>query len=232
MTLHQLQSAFRDEIAAADDAATPSSTGMAIYRNAYRGRLQGVLEQCFERTRRWVGEEAFEAAACHYILTTPPRSWTVDDYGADFPAALEALFADDPEVAELAWREWHMQRAFAAPDRDELDPAALSALAPSDWNNVGFAMAAGFAAREVAHDGETEPKPLACPRVLLIWRHRLRTMVRLAELDEAQVLLRIAEGASLGEATDGLVMDAPERLAAWLAAWLSEGIFSGFALRD
>ena len=29
----------------------------------------------------------------------------LDAYGADFPELLAALFADDPEVAELAWLE-------------------------------------------------------------------------------------------------------------------------------
>ena len=114
MSLLALQTEFHREIIADDDGMAPSSTGMAIYRDAYRGRLLAALETSFERTRRWTGEDTFTAAACHFILTHPPAGWTLDAYGADFPDLLAALFADDPEVAELAWLAWQMSQAFAA----------------------------------------------------------------------------------------------------------------------
>lgn len=234
MTLREMQQAFRSEIASGDDAGAPSSTGMAIYRDAYRGRLLAALGFSFERTRAFVGDDAFEAAACHYILANPSRSWTIDDYGAGFPAVLDELFAEDPAVADLAWHEWLSQRAFTAPDRSELDPATLAAagLGPQDWDRVTFSMAAGFAMREVHHDCTADPLRLAGPKVLLVWRHHLRTCTRLADADEAGILQRIAEGHSLGEAV--LLGDAasPERLASWLALWLSEGLFSGYALGE
>ncbi len=152
MSLLTLQSAFRAEIVADDEGLAPSSLGMAIYRDAYRGRLLAALESSFERTRRWVGEEAFTAAACHYILTHPPVSWTLDDYGGDFPELLETLFAKDPEVSELAWLEWHLSQAFAAPDTPTLDPAALAAACKTDaeWDCISFRMAAGYAMRPIA----------------------------------------------------------------------------------
>ncbi len=242
MSLLVLQSSFRDEIVADDAGIAPSSPGMEVYRNAYRGRLLGALEASFERTRRWAGELAFTAAACHYILGNAPRSWTLDDFGEGFPELLCELFAEDREVAELAWLEWHMQRAFAAPDLPELDPAALASagLAAGDWDHLGFSMAAGFAARPMATncaalwlamgeetDGEFVPEATegAC---LAVWRRGLEPHFRVLGADEHRALAGLACGESLGGIAAGLE---PEVLGNWLALWLSEGMFSAFRVQ-
>lgn len=237
MSLFDRQLAFCAEIAAEDDTLAPSSPGMDIYRNAYRGRLLGALETSFERTRRWVGEEAFTAAACHFILIQPPSSWTLDAYGAEFPEMLASLFSHDPDVAELAWLEWHMQRAFAAPDLPELDPAALarSGYGDADWANMRFTMAAGFAARSVSTDcvqlwkaiGDEGAAPSHAVKVsrtaVLVWRSALSPRFRLTSIEELKTLEAIAGGArfaSVAEDADTV------RLGKWLSQWLQEGLFS------
>jgi len=232
MTLLAAQRAFVAEIAADDDLPS-SSLGMAIYRNAYRGRLADALAVSFERTRRWVGEEMFELAAAHYILTHPPQSWTLDAYGADFPEALAELFADDPEVAELAWLEWHMQQAFAAPDRATLTGEALAAAEP-DWEQLRLAPAAGLTWREVNHDlaalwhGLTDRSALAAtePAVLLIWRKDLSPHFRLLSPDEFAALEPLLDGASFGEAASQVGEAGLARFGQLFAKWLSECLFS------
>lgn len=241
MTLLVDQTHFLAEVAA-DDDSPPSSLGMEIYRNAYRARLIGALESGYERTKRWVGEEAFEAAAAHYILTRPPHSWTLDEYGAQFPEMLAELFAGDPEVAELAWLEWHMQQAFAARDLPELDAAQLGAagLDEDGWNELRFTMAAGFTTRPVEHElaelwhglapgSTTAPaQPRRAAQHLIVWRQALRPHFRVLDTSEFAVLERLAAGAALGAA--GEAAQSPEQLGQWLATWLSEGLFAEFRL--
>ncbi len=245
MSLIEQQRAFRTAIAASDDEDPAGSTGMTIYRNAYRARLLGALETSFERTHRWTGAESFTAAASHFILTQPPRSWTLDVYGAQFPAVLAELFGADPEVAELAWLEWHMQQAFAAPDAPELDVAALAGagLDAADWDGLRFAMAAGFAHRRVAHDcaalwqaaasvsvpAARATASLPAPMELIVWRKDLMPHFRMLEPAEFAVLSRIAAGHTLGQATSDVDAEAdadPARLGGWLAQWLQEGLFA------
>ena len=244
MTLLAAQQAFVAEIVADDDGSAPSSLGMAIYRNAYRARLLSVLETSFERTRRWVGEDMFSAAAAHYVLAYPSRSWTLDAYGAQFPVLLEGLFAQDGEVAELAWLEWQMQQAFAAPDLPELSAAALAGagLADADWEQLCFTMAAGFCARPVSHDctglwqalRDPEPSNYAlqpvAPGVLVVWRHGLSPHYRVLEPDEFAALDHLATGGAFGGAMAVSAGDDPARFGAWFAQWLSEGLFSDFRL--
>ncbi len=245
MSLLALQSAFRDEIAGDDDGHAPSSSGMVIYRDAYRGRLLAALETSFERTRRWTGAEAFTAAACHYILTTPPKSWTLDDYGADFPELLAQLFAGDSEVAELAWLEWQMQRAFAAPDAPELSPDMLRSadLSDGDWDSLCFGMAAGFACRQVttnctelwlalAAAPADNPLDGFVPRQteaasLLVWRQGLMPHFRLTDMAEHQALGELAAGSPFGQAAAHIE---PSLLGGWLARWLGDGLFSSYSI--
>jgi len=237
MSLLALQTAFRDEIVAPDDGAAPSSLGMAIYRNAYRGRLLDTLKNRFERTVHWVGEETFTTAACHYILASPPTSWTLDAYGEAFPDLLAELFAEDREVAELAWMEWAMQEAFAAPDRPSLHPQELATAGLSDWDRVCFAMAPGFASRPVQTNCTDLWSALAKGPDqdfitgqggavhLFVWRQGLAPRYRVTNPDEASALDCLAQGQSLGQTA---AAHDPERLGPWFAGWLAEGLFSGF----
>ena len=245
MTLAASQRAFVADITASDDATDSDSLGLAIYRNAYRARLVGVLEASFERTKRWVGEDMFMAAACHYIIAQPPHNWTLDSYGDQFPSTLVALFAQDREVTELAWLEWHLQQAFAASDLPELSAAGLAqaGLGDSDWDQLCFTMAAGYEARPVSHDctglwqamrdaepGEFQLQP-AEPGVLVVWRRALSPHYRVLERNEFAALNHLAIGGTFGGAV-ALGGDDPAQIGAWFAQWLSEGLFSDFSLHE
>jgi Putative DNA-binding domain len=243
MSLLELQRTMREHILADDDAASQPSPGMAVYRSAYRNRLLDALTTRYERTQKWVGEESFTAAACHHVILTPPSSWTLDHYGADFPVTLEALFAEDPEVAELAWLEWHMQQAFAAPDCAVLDAAALAELAAGDWDSAMFALVPGFAARELRtqivalwqalgeHDEPSAPPALDEPAGLIVWRKGLAPHYRQVDLQELGALRAIADGRTFGSICDEMAeTSGPEaavaRLGAMLGQWLSDGLLA------
>ena len=244
MTLAARQQAFYAEISATDDATAPSSVGMEIYQNAYRSRLIGALETSYERTRRWVSEDSFTAAACHYIIAHPPTGWTLDSYGDRFAAVLAQLFAGDPEVAELAWLEWHLQQAFAAPDQPELSGADLAqaGLNDGDWDQLRLTMAAGYAARTIAHDctglwqalrdGEATGFALepTDPGVLVVWRQGLTPHYRVLKSDEFTALECLAQGQSFGHVATTVGEAGAAQLGGWFAQWLGEGLFAGFTV--
>ncbi len=241
MSLGKQQAAFRAELIAQDDEAPPSSLGMAIYRDAYRARLLAALEVSFERTLQWVGAESFTAAACHYIIANPPRGWTLDEYGADFPALLRDLFAQDPEVEELAWLEWQMQRAFAAVDGAVLSPQALAQcnFAGADWDRVRFTPCPGFSARWITTncvdlwaalktgDGSDPAVSMTEPEYLIVWRKRHAPHYRVASRAEGLLLERLVAGDLLG---DVAVLAPPELLAPALSQWLGDGLFGSASL--
>ncbi len=246
MNLLDHQRGFREHLLAGDEEpVAPLDPGLTIYRNAYRARLLGALEESYERTRQWTGDDAFEAAACHHIILNPPVSWTLDDYGAGFGETLSGLFANDPEVGELAWLEWHMSRAFAAPDCAVLDPGALLSgpMADGDWEGAQLEFVTSFAMRKVRiactalwlalgnNRAAAEAKLLPAPTALIVWRKEHSPHFRLVDDAEAAALVALAAGTPFGAvcaelaATSGAEA-AVSQIGSWLGQWLQDGILS------
>ncbi len=92
-----------------------AQAGLGVYRNNFRAQLAGCLEESFERTRQWIGGEAFHEAVVRHVERVSPSSWTLDAYPRDFPATLALLYPDDPEVAQLAKLELALANAFVVP---------------------------------------------------------------------------------------------------------------------
>ncbi len=243
MTLLSAQHNFRMEIIADDDSSPPSSLGMTIYRDAYRARLLTALEVSFEKTLAWTGAEAFHQAACHYILTQPPAHWSLDTYGAGFPDILSELFGEDAEVAELAWLEWHMQRAFAAPDCLQFDPLSLAqrGYSESDWDDMTFSMAAGFASRIVStnladlwaalaeEDSQSFSPIVTEESALIVWRSALSPTFCIAHKDEHAALQALERGERIEQLTRDY---STEQVGQWLARWFSIGLFSAAQVKS
>lgn len=223
--------------------------GMAVYRNNYRTALVEAMRATYERTARWVGDEAFARAAAHHLIHHPPAGWTLDVIGQGFAATLADLFAHDPEVPELAALEWAMHTAFTAPDAAPLDAAGFAAatagFAEEDWQAMALLPLPGCALVPVAHDlpalwralgtGDGEPSParaLAQPGTLLVWREGLNPVFRPLDPAEAIGFSAILRGAGFGEICAALVdrlgeQEGIERAGALLGQWIAEGLIAG-----
>lgn len=249
MSLLALQRAMRDEILATDDQAVSPTAGMEIYRSAYRNRLLEALRTSFEKTCQYVGGEAFDTAACHHIILNPPVSWTLDDYGAGFDLTVAELFAEDPEVAELAWLEWHMQRAFGSADVMPLDAARLASgeLGIADWDRATFALVPSFAMRanrtdctalwQALADGEALPTEREHPKIgqLIVWRNGISPHFRVADTIEGEALSSIAAGQDFGSLCASLADEigpdaALSQAGGWLVQWLQDGLIASVSL--
>lgn len=234
-----------------DDAALPPgldatrAAGMAVYRNGYRARLLDVLADSYARTARLVGAEAFHQAAAHHLIAHPPSAWTIDRAGEGFADTCAALFANDPDVAELAWLEWAMQSAFTAADEAPLThadfAAATAGFDAADWEQLVLVPIAGTALRPVTHDltqlwrsrAQDADQPiverLETPQWLLVWREGEEAVFALLSDHEGEALNAALHGASFGDiCTHVAERLAPEEAAATAGAilnhWLELGL--------
>ncbi|MEY4269363.1 MAG: hypothetical protein RLZZ58_579 [Pseudomonadota bacterium] len=242
MNLLAFQRDLRTRIVGDGDTSSP---GLAIYRGAYRARLIEALKSGFDKTWSWIGDDAFVTAATHHIILHPPSSWTLDAYGGGFPATLAALFADDPEVTELAWLEWHMQQAFGAPDGPVVDAAGLTAAitAAPDWAAARFGLVESLAMRVAATNAtaiwhaladDREPPgaaPLDAPSALIVWRRGFAPHFRIIDAAEHAALQLVEAGAGFGDLCDGLRGDADDAatvamIGTWLGQWVHDGLIA------
>lgn len=223
------------------------AAGIGVYRGNYRSALVEAMRSTYERTARWVGEDAFRRAAAHHLIAHPPSSWTIDDAGAGFDRTCAELFAGDAEVAELAWLEWTMLEVLTAPDVAPLDlpgfTKATSRFGEDDWANLKLTFVPGCGARMLAHDlraiwqaldEEELIRPefaLETGRGCLVWREGERPTFIMVEAEEIRALEAMRQGASYGEvctmiATDGDSSGAVMRAGAMLGRWLREGLIA------
>lgn len=220
------------------------AAGMTVYRNAYRTRLIDVLRNTFERTARLVGDDAFSQAAAHHLITRPPTSWTIDLAGEGFAETCAELFANDPDVAELAWLEWAMHCVFTAADEEPLSPtdfaAATADFDAGQWDELRFELMPGTALRPVTYDLvklwaaladpplALEVEKLSKPMWALVWREGEQPVFGIVQDAEGLALAHVQRGGTFGGVCAALMKhfktaDAAAKAGAILRNWLELG---------
>lgn len=226
MTLAAIQQRFHATVTGADadgvlDWPADMRAGLGVYRSAYRARLLDCLRAGFDKSRKWIGDASFDAAATHHLILHPPASWTIDQVGRGFSETVGALFADDPEIEELAWLEWEMEQAFTGPDVSALAASDFadraSAFTEDNWIDLNLTFVPSLRARAVrtdcaalwaAIDEEAEIPPLdlsGTAATLLVWRQDLRSKFRIVDDDEAAGLALMRTGATFANLCAALV---------------------------
>lgn len=213
------------------------AAGLAVYHNAYRVQLVAMLRDVYAATHSWLGDDAFEAAARAYVADHPPHSWTLADYGFDLPATLADRYPDDPEVADLAWLDLSLRRAFDGPD---MTPVSVDALAGVDWDRALLQLAPTLRWRVITSNcaaiwsaiARGDPPPpaarLAEPLALRVWRDGYAPTFRTIGLAEREALALVSGGADFATVCATFAARDPDGAAAlcgsFLADWLRDGL--------
>jgi len=168
----------------------------------------------------------------------PPRSWTLSDYGNDFDRTLTRLYPDDREVAELAWLDWSLHRAFEGLDATPITADALSGV---DWNNAILHIVPTLRMTSISTNcatiwtalSEEKTPPTAAqldaPTALRVWRKELSSHFRAVDSIEQNALLMACDGASFAAICSAIAAKvepskAPEVAGTLLGAWLQDGL--------
>src|SRR6266436_6624281 len=110
----------------------PSPKRFAVYRNNVVAGLTEALKDAFPVVRRIVGAEFFQAMARAYVVTEPPHTPILLDYGAGFPDFIREFepAATLPYLADVASIERAWTEAYHAPEASPLDPGTFRAIKP------------------------------------------------------------------------------------------------------
>lgn len=210
MTLLALQQSFRAYLQDGPNdlpshVTAGAAAGLAVYHHAYRAQLQAALRDSFEKTRAWLGDEAFDMAASAHVVAAPPSSWTLGHYGRDFPETLDRIYPHDLEVGELARLDWALRRAF---DGKDAEPVSSELFASVDWTSAGIELAPTLSVLNVTTnaaalwsamaEGEVPPpaQRLAEPASVRVWRKALSPRFTTMDHCEAEALGLLLAGSS------------------------------------
>lgn len=232
MTLAQLQRQFQAGLIAGNleplRSAVVRTAGLAVHTHAARAMLVDGLADNFAKTLHWLGGEAFTELALAYAAISPSSSWTLADYGDDFPDYLRRQLPNDREVAEMAALDWALRGAFAAADPQ---PAAWAQDADVDWEGLRLKLAPGASLLAFATNADaiwaaipaTPIEPVLAPGLVLVWRDRLEPRFRRTADGEGELLAALAAGQRFGPACDGSGADSLA-IGGWLRDWLNAGL--------
>jgi uncharacterized protein (UPF0276 family) len=221
---------------------------LAIYHHAYRARLSEVLADTFAKIYLFMGSQTFDLHAVQYAVTHPPLSRSLNRYGEQFPAFLNALYPHNPELVELAQLEWDLRTCFDGPNFPALGVAQAQADSAQSWLNRTQVLHPSVRLRLLytnvaalwnAIDADAEV-PAAIrqqtPSTLMVWRNQERPCFQTLGAQAAVLVQALARGSSIASACTELEEQnqAPQAqvLSLWLRDWLEEGIFINFDLSE
>jgi hypothetical protein len=221
----------------------PARQGIEAYRHSVAGKLCRSLEHTFPVCRRLVGPEFFQLMAATFLNQAVSRSPDLGDTGAGFTAFLAAFppARSLPYLADVAQLEWHVHRAFHAPDQARLDLEALARVPAEHWERLVFRLPAGAAL--LASDypihriWEVNTNPAADHDVIdldqggiriLLWRDGPTTRLDFPSEPEWQLLQAFARGLPFGELCREHAHLPGASMAELLPLWVQRGWLSRF----
>ncbi|MBN8820170.1 MAG: putative DNA-binding domain-containing protein [Sphingomonas sp.] len=213
-------------------------TGLAVYQNNYRAQLAACLEESFEKTRQWIGSEAFHEAVVTHVERIPPSNWTLDAYPRDFPETLAMLYPIDPEVAELASLELALAEAFVGPDSAKL---TAELIANTNWDHARLIFAPTLeiltlttntlAIWTALAEDSLPPMSALLPAegAMIVWRDGEVPRFRAIDAAELRGILTIKSGTTFADLCAAMVEHAGEaegvtQAGVWLGEWLKDGM--------
>ncbi len=234
--------------------ALSASDRLGVYANAYYARLLECLREEFPTLVHALGQELFDEFAVDYLQAHPPKSYTLQQLGSNFPRFLSETCPADENPAwttfliDLANLERLYGEVFDGPGSEAQKLMSIERLAaiPNDvWASVRLIPAVDLhlvELRSPVHEyisavrrDENPDIPSTAENLLAV--HRREYVVRRHLLTRPQFVLldAILAGETVGQAIgkaadhvgdDGL--DFASDLRNWFRDWAAEGFFQAF----
>jgi hypothetical protein len=240
-----------------EELVLPSARGMnslerlEVYREQFWIRHFVSLEDDYPTLAWALGRDTFRRLAAEYLHACPPRTWNLQELGADLPGyvASRAPWQGDMVARGAARLDWAFMEAFDAPDSSPFDPCAIASLPEASWPAARIAFHPSL--RTVALDHplhelrDSIKLGLPCerppPRVtrLVVWRDSACFLHATVVAPLAfELIVALGQGAMLGAACEDLASshrkadpsELEPRVGAWFEEWTANGWVSGLRL--
>jgi len=216
---------------------------LAIYGNAYRVRLIDALHETYPVLHALLGDEMFFELGGAFVAAQPSEFRNIRWYGqalADFMAN-RAPFDEQPILSEIALLEWTLSEVFDAANAAVVPRSALAAIAPEDWDELGFEFHPSLRRLQLYWNTtsvwqamtreEEPPPPLPADTAVMfaLWRQELKPYFRALSEPEAGALEAALDGRTFGEICGILGEwfpdeEIPLTAANYLNTWVSSGM--------
>jgi hypothetical protein len=227
----RLQRAFAEAIlsseapvpAAVREASGPASASrFSVYRNNVIAGLINAVSARYPVVRKLLWDDAFNRIAHQYVVSEPPRSPVLLEYGESFPKFLRGVGrgAAASYLADVAEIESARTRTYHAADAAPLSREAFNTVATDEWPEVRIVMHPSVAllksdfpvvsiwqANLYANDNTLD---VWKPECALIARPHLDVEVRSISAGVYEFIAALAQGQTVGAAVATASSQAPE----------------------
>jgi len=217
----RLQRAFAEAILSGDapvPAAIREASGPAhasrfgVYRNNVIAGLINAVSVRYPVVRKLLWDDAFNRVAHQYVVSEPPRSPVLLQYGESFPKFLRGIGrgAAAYYLADVAEIESARTRAYHAIDAAPLSREAFNAVPTDEWPELHIALQPSVAllksdfpvvsiwqANLYANDNTLD---VWKPECALIARPHLEVDVRIISAGVCEFIVSLADGQTVGVA--------------------------------
>lgn len=228
---------------------------LEIYGNAYRVRLQKVIETDHPVLCTYLGDEMFAQLLVGYLSEHPSTVRSLRHFTAPLAEYLSATepFSGHPILAEIAAFEGLLLDSFDAPDRQRLGFSTVQALPAEQWPTMYLRLhpsvqffQAHWNSVESWQAIKAERDPPAVNNAIpsnesdqeailpwLVWRdHERLTQFRSLHGSEYELLTGIVKGASFAELCERLLTwhsaDAiGQQVVSFMQRWFVDGLIVG-----
>jgi len=228
------------------DRGIQAGERLAVYANAYFARLHDALRDDLPVLHRVLGDAGFHDLVKLYLMTHPPRGFSLRTLGESLPDFLAGPLGEPfrrrwPFAPDLAAFEWALVDVFDARDTPLLVRHDLEAVAPDEWVGLRFAPIEAHRLLTVAWpvhrlrdawEGDLPMPSLAPDRTHLLVVRRGDQVFRreLGEL-EAKALAGVREGRDFGAVCADVAAvsgetEGPIRALEILERWIGEGLLA------
>ena len=222
----------------------PSSRRFGVYRNNIASSLVEALTIAFPAVCRIVGDEFFRAMARTYVVSHPPESSILLNYGDGFPDFISEFepAATLPYLRDVARLERAWTEAYHAADATPLDGSAFAGIAGDRIPDIHLAVHPSLRIVRSEFPALTIWRMNVSDWVLgpvdfsaggedaLVIRPSAEVEVRSVPPGGAEFVEALAVGHSLENAAKAMMTAAtPFDLAANLAALIGAGVFVGYS---
>ena len=228
------------------DHSTPTrsaTTRLNVYHHAYRARLAEVLADSFEKTYLFMGSNQFDIDAKRFSVTHPPRSRSLNDFGAGFAQFLYVTYPNNSELFELASLDWALRQCFATADIAPLTAQAATTDTGQSWLHRQHCVQPALQLLPVNHnivaiwnaidtDNDVPAlETLVNTSHIMVWRKQYQPHFQTIDASQAVFFQHLISGASIAETADVLAsseqLSDPALLGQWLNSWWLDGVLCG-----
>jgi hypothetical protein len=227
----RLQRTFAEAILSGDapipatirEASGPAhASRFSVYRNNVIAGLINAVSARYPAVRKLLWDDAFNRVAHQYVVSEPPRSPVLLDYGATFPRFLRGMGQGVAAnyLADVAEIESARTRAYHAADVAPLSQDALNAIPPDEWPELrialhpsltvlksDFPVVSIWQANLYANDNTLDVWKSECA---LIARPYLQVEVHIVPAGVHHFIAALADGQTIGAAVMGATGKASE----------------------